>query len=134
MRASALTRGVGRFGPPLRARDRGSAVVETAIAIPCLIAVGVALLWGLGIGTTMLSLSDAAHQAARAVARGASPDEVAQLAAQAAPQADVRVQQGDALVQVALSQQVSLPIPILDGYEVTVSRSATAAREDLPPW
>lgn len=131
-------RGVGRIGPPRPGSrgctaprsDRGSVIAETAIAIPCLIAIGIALLWALGVGTTALALADAAGQAARAAARGESAAVVAGLASQAAPRAQVAVQMGESLVSVALSQQVSVPLPLLDGLAVTVERSATAARED----
>lgn len=141
MRKSSDVRGVGHVGPP-RPRagghagplsERGSVIAETAIAIPCLLAIGIALLWALGVGTTTLALSDAAGQAARAAARGESAAVVAGLAAQAAPRAQVAVQAGESLVSVVLSQQVSIPLPLLDGLAVTVQRSATAAREDLAP-
>jgi len=104
-------------------------IAETAIAIPCLLAVGMALLWAIGIGSTSLALSDAAGQAARAAARGESAAVVAGLAAQAAPLAEVAVQQQDALISVALAQRISIPLPLLDGFAVTVRRTATAARE-----
>jgi len=104
-------------------------IAETAIAIPCLLAVGAALLWAIGIGTTTLALADAAGQAARAVARGESAAVVAALAAQAAPRAEVAVQEQGPMVNVALAQRVSVPVPLLDGFAVTIRRSATAARE-----
>ncbi len=139
MRSRSGATRVGRVGPPWLARvgrcgphaasERGSAIAETAIAIPCLLAVGMALLWAIGIGSTSLALSDAAGQAARAAARGESAAVVAGLAAQAAPQAEVAVQQQDALVSVALAQRISIPLPLLDGFAVTIRRSATAARE-----
>lgn len=138
---SSDVRGVGLVGPPrpgpgacaARRSDRGSAIAETAIAIPCLLAIGIALLWAVGVAATALALSDAAGQAARAAARGESAAAVAGLAAQAAPRAQVAVQVGESLVSVALSQQVSLPIPLFDGLAVTIQRSATAAREDRVP-
>ncbi len=126
--------GAGQFGPSHPGGERGSVLLETALAIPCLLAVGVALLWGLSIGSTILALSSTAHEAARAIARGDSPASVAALAAAGAPRAQVQVDEGSDLVSVALSQQVSIPLPLLEGYRLTVHRSATAAREDLPAW
>lgn len=109
-------------------------IAETAIAIPCLLAIAMALLWALGIGTTTLALSDAAGQAARAAARGESAAVVAGLAAQAAPRAEVAVQQTHSLVNVVLTQRVSVPLPLLEGFAITIRRSATAAREELAQW
>lgn len=126
--------GTGRFGSSHQAGDRGSVLLETALAIPFLLSIGVALLWGLSIGSTILALSGTAHEAARAIARGDSPASVAALAAAGAPRAQVQVDEGSDLVSVVLSQQVSIPLPLLEGYRMTVQRSATAAREDLPAW
>lgn len=126
--------GAGRLGSSHPEGDRGSVLLETALAIPFLLAIGVALLWGLSVGSTILALSGTAHEAARAVARGDSPASVAALAAAGAPRAQVEVAEGSDLVSVALSQQVSIPLPLLEGFRMTVHRSATAAREDLPAW
>lgn len=134
MRTRSCVNGVGRHGPPRTSDDRGSVIIETAIAIPCLAAVGIALLWGIGIGITMLTLSDAAYQAARAAARGEPPASAANLAAQVAPRARVSVDQAGGLVSVALAQEVSVPVPLLEGLEVTVQRSATAAVEQAQAW
>jgi len=125
---------VGHDGPPRPGDERGSVLIETAIAIPCLVATGIALLWGLGIGATMLTLSDAAYQAARAAARGESAAAAASLAAQVAPKARVSIDQSGGLVSVALAQDFSVPLPLLEGLEVTVQRSATAAVEQVSAW
>lgn len=140
MRKSSDICGVGHHGPPRPHAgasprpERGSVIAETAIAIPCLLAIGIALLWALGVATTTLALSDAAGQAARAAARGEPAGVVAGLAAQAAPRAQVAVQMGESLVSVALTQQVSIPLPLLDGLAITIQRSATAAREERAQW
>ncbi|MBU6245537.1 MAG: hypothetical protein KGP12_10015 [Actinomycetales bacterium] len=134
MRTNSSAPGVGRHGPPRAGDERGSVLLETAIAIPCLVATGIALLWGLGIGITMLTLSDGAYQAARAAARGEPPAVAVSLAARLAPKARVSVDRSGGHVTVALAQEVSVPLPLLEGLEVTVQRSATAAVEELPAW
>ncbi len=145
---SIVSAGVGPSGPPLSSRvgrsgrirlsrralgplrsERGSVTAETAIAIPCLAVVGMLLMWAIGIGSSALALADAAGQAARAAARGESTAVVAFLASRAAPRADVAVRQQGGLVNVDLAQRVSIPLPLLEGFAVTVRRSATAAQE-----
>lgn len=113
--------------------ERGSAVLESAVAIPALAAVTLALLWGLGLGITALSLGDTARHAARALARGDSPAQVAGWIQAQAPRAQARIQDEGGTVTVLLSQDVTVPVPILDGVGTTIRQSATAAKE-LRPW
>ena len=115
------------------ADERGSAILEAAIAIPALAAVTLALLWGLGLGITALALGDTARHAARALARGESADQGAWWVNAQAPRASVRIQDEGGMVTVLLSQEFSVPVPILDGAGATISQSATAAKE-LRPW
>jgi len=113
--------------------DQGSAVLEAAIAIPALAAVTLALLWGLGLGITALALGDTARHAARALARGEPADQVAWWVSAQAPRADIRIEDAGGMVTVMLSQDFSVPIPILDGAGTTIRQSSTAAKE-LRPW
>ena len=113
--------------------ERGSAVLESAIAIPALAAVTLAMLWGLGLGITALALGDTARHAARALARGDSTEQVVWWVNNQAPRADVRIQDDGGMVTVLLRQDFSVPVPILDGAETTIHQSATAAKE-LRPW
>jgi hypothetical protein len=46
----------------------------------------------------------------------------------------VAVQQTHSLVNVVLTQRVSVPLPLLEGFAITIRRSATAAREELAQW
>ena len=57
--------------------DRGSAVLETAIAVPVLVAITAMMLWAMGFGVTSLALASQARDAARAIARGESNDAAA---------------------------------------------------------
>jgi Flp pilus assembly protein TadG len=107
--------------------ERGSVLLETAFAIPALIAVCAVLLGVFAIGLTSLSLGDTAREAARAAARGASLQEVQADAQRSAPFADVDVTSSGSTITIAVRQDVSLPgIP---GIGWTVERSATSTLE-----
>ena len=126
---------VGHHGPPHRTissfilRDRGSVLLETAIAIPMLFGVAMSLVWALGVATTALSLGDVARESARAIARGESLEVIARKTNEQAPKAQVNINQGADRVLVELTQHVALPLPMLDGLGLTVHRSAVVARE-----
>ena len=128
---------VGHHGPPHRTissfilRDRGSVLLETAIAIPMLFGVAISLVWALGVATTALSLGDVARESARAIARGESLEVIARKTNEQAPKAQVNINQGADSVLVELTQHVALPLPMLDGLGLTVHRSAVVAREEF---
>ncbi|MDA3021971.1 MAG: TadE family type IV pilus minor pilin [Actinomycetota bacterium] len=128
---------VGHLGPPRRtiksflSRDRGSVLLETAIAIPMLFGVAMSLIWALGVATTALSLGDVARESARAIARGESLEVIARKANEQAPKAQVNINQGADSVLVELTQHVALPLPMLEGLGLKVHRSAVVARENL---
>ena len=126
--------GVGRQhvdAPPRRCAgsDRGSVLLETALAVPLLMAVAVALAWGLSLAGTSAALGDAARTAARALARGEAPDDVLAQARGDAPAAEVTVEHGDGIVTVVLRQEVSAPVPVLDGLSVTIEQRVAVPRE-----
>lgn len=105
-----------------RRSDSGSVVLETAFAIPALIAVTVALVWVVSLGATYVRLLDSAQTTARHVARGA--------AAPAAPDgAQVVVTAEGDVVRATAWRDVSPPVPLLQGLSVRVSADATAALE-----
>jgi len=107
--------------------ERGSVLLETAFAIPALVAVCAVLLGVFAIGLTSLSLGDTAREAARSAARGASLHDVQADAQRSAPFADIDVSTSGSTITIALRQQVSLPgIP---GVGWTVERSATSTLE-----
>lgn len=128
---------VGPSGPPRRAiklllsRDRGSVLLETAIAIPMLFGIAMSLIWCLGVATTALSLGDVARESARAIARGESVEVIARKTNEQAPKAQLNIDQSAESVRVELTQYVSLPMPMFDGLGLTVHRSALAARENF---
>lgn len=114
-------------------RDRGSVLLETAIAIPVLLAVLLAVVWVIGIGATHLRLGDGAREAARAAARGEDDGSVRLAALRSAPDAAVTIARDDGVVEVRLRQRVRPPLPFLHGLGVTVHAEAAAAAEPADP-
>ena len=104
-------------------------LLETALAIPLLAAVAVALAWGISLGATSMALGDAARLAAREIARGVDVS-VALAAAQAeVPAADVQVAEEGGSVVVIAVQDVRPPGPLLSGLAVTLSQRVAVPQE-----
>lgn len=98
----------------VRSRDeRGAVTAEAALVLPVLAAVTLALVWMLGLAVAQMRVTDAAREAARAVARGDPVAEAEGLARVAAPGAEVRVQQGDGRVRVSVVREVRAPGDLL---------------------
>ena len=104
---------------------------ETAVVIPVLVAVTLAMVWLLTLGVAQMKVTDAAREAARVLARGESVDRAIQVAELAAPGAKVTVEDADGMVVVTVRQDVSPPGGVLDGAFGTaeISSSATALEE-----
>ena len=83
--------------------DRGMVTAETAVVLPVLVAVTLALVWLLTLGV------------AQALARGEPADRAVELAERAAPGASVTIEDDDGLVVVTVRQDVSPPGGVLDG-------------------
>ncbi len=127
---------VGRNSAPPRKRvlasadgERGSVLLETAIALPVLLGVALALAWALSLGVTSMTLGDAARLAARDMARGVPTSQALAAAAAAAPDAALRVEDAGDLVTVIAEQEVSAPGPILGGLGVTLTQRVSVPRE-----
>ena len=114
---------------PPRSSDEGSVLLETALAIPLLMAVAVALAWGLSLAATSASLGDAARTAARSLARGETGQDVLDRARASVPGAHVSVEDTGADVAVVVAQEVSPPVPILRGLSITVTQRIAIPRE-----
>ena len=112
-----------------RTSDRGAVLLETALAIPLLMAVAVALAWGLSLAATSASLGDAARNAARALARGEAGQQVLDRARASAPGAQVSIVDAGTDVAVVISRDVSPPVPILGGLSITVTQRVVIPRE-----
>ena len=108
--------------------DDGMVIAETAIAIPVLMAVAGALIWGLSLIGLSLGMADTARQIARDVGRGISIDDAVREADVAEGQ-DVTVDaQGD-WVTVRVAQAGATPIPFLRGLTVPLEQSVTFPKE-----
>ena len=104
-------------------------LLETAIAIPVLVMVGAALLWAMGLGVTSLALAGHARDVARAIARGESSDAAVARVVQREPRARVLIREADETVAVTVREVVSIPLPLFEGLELTLSHDAVARRE-----
>ena len=126
---------VGRATAPpprgRRARDpqRGSVLLETAIAIPLLIAVALALAWALSLGSPAMGLADAARHAAREIARGVPAADAVAAAQGAAPDAVIRVVAEGSMVTVVAETTVTAPVPVLRDLAVPLRQSVTIPAE-----
>jgi len=104
-------------------------LLETALAIPLLLAVAVALCWGISLTATTMALGDAARSAARDLARGTPVSEALGRAQASAPGARLRIEDADDSVAVTADQEVSAPGPILRGISVTLTQRVVVPRE-----
>jgi hypothetical protein len=74
-----------------RNTDGGSVTAEFAIVVPAVIAVLALVLGGISMGRDALAVSTAAHQAARAIARGDDPAQVQRVVFERVPGATVDI-------------------------------------------
>ena len=109
--------------------DRGSAVLETAIAVPVLMVITAMMLWAMGLGVTSLALASQARDVARAIARGESNEAAVAEAAKGRPRARVLVSEAGGIVSVSVHEVVSIPLPLFEGLEMTIAQDAAASRE-----
>ena len=54
--------------------ERGAVTAETSVVLPLLVAVTLAMVWLVAVGLAQMRATDAAREAARALARGESGD------------------------------------------------------------
>lgn len=104
---------------------------ELAMVLPLLLAVTAGLVWLLVVGLGQLRATDAAREAARALARGETESAAVALATTVGPPgSDVTVSGSDGLVTVTVTASLQGPgglLAALPGAEV--SATATAALE-----
>ena len=97
--------------------------------VPVLLAITSALLTVIAAGSTAIHLGDTAHDLARALARGVPEAQVRETAQRLAPDARVAIFGNGSLVKVTVTQEIDVPVPLLDRFTFTIDRSATAPRE-----
>lgn len=93
--------------------ERGAVTAEAALVLPVLAAVTLALIWMLGLAVVQMRVTDAAREAARALARGDPEGEAAGLARTAAPGSTVRIDRADGRVRVTVVREVRPPVDVL---------------------
>ena len=103
--------------------DRGSVTAEFAVAVPAVVLLLGLALGALAVGSQAVRLQDAAGLAARALARGEPPAEVAGMVGALVPGAGVGRSDRSGLVCAALS--VRAPGP-LAGIELRAESCALA--------
>lgn len=109
--------------------ERGSAVIEAAIAIPALFAITFALLWVISVGVTHARVDEAAYSAARLAARGVSEDSIRLAVRSRLASAEIVMTLDADTVSVTVTEQVLANVPILRGLVTPVSATAVVARE-----
>ena len=120
----------GRSWAARRTAD-GTVSAETAVVLPVLVAVALALVWVMALAVTQVRVVDAARETARAAARDEPADTAVALGRQVAPDgARIDLDRSDDLVRVRVSTEVGGPgglLRFLPGVEVDAE--AVAARE-----
>jgi Flp pilus assembly protein TadG len=107
--------------------------VETALALPVLVAVAMGLVWLVAMGINQAKCADAAREAARAIARDDEVEHAIALARQSAPAgASIEVDREDGQVQVVVSMAGHPSGPLFEHLpDFHVDASAVAATEDF---
>ena len=117
----------------VKCTQAGYVTAETAVVLPVLVIVLVAVLWILALASAHTRASDIAVRTARAAARGDSVESLRAAAHASVPEADVDIEVTSDLVVVHVRWSMSPPVAFLSGIGAQEIRSdATAQREVLP--
>lgn len=111
--------------------ERGAVTAELAMVLPLLLAVTAGLVWFLVVGLGQIRATDAAREAARALARGEDRATAIDLATSIGPPgSSVAVSESDGLVEVTVVARIDGPGGILAALPgADVNATATAALE-----
>lgn len=109
--------------------DRGSAVLETALMLPVIVAVLVVCLWFVSLGMTHVRAGEAARAAARVAARGGADAEVIAEAHRSLAGATVKIEPAGDHIDVVVDDFVGVRLPIFGQIGVNVEAKAVAANE-----
>lgn len=122
--------GSGRARP-----EHGAVTAETAMVLPVLVVLTVALAWVVGLGVAQVRTVDAAREAARALARSDPEAQALGLGRRIAPDgARISVRRGEGLVTVRVEARIDGPGGVLaDVVGVDLSAEAVALAEDTRP-
>lgn len=114
----------------MRRDERGAVTAETALALPLMVAVTLAMVWMLTFGVAQMKATDAAREAARALARGEPPDEAIRLANEVSPGSLVTISDRGDTVRVEVSGRVPSPGGVFNGLTGSTRGEATALWEE----
>jgi Flp pilus assembly protein TadG len=103
---------------------------ETAAVLPLLAAVTLAMVWLVTVGIAQVQVTDAAREAARALARGESHGEATELAERAAPGSAVTIAEGQGRVTVRVTDRVEPFGLFAELGAIEVAAAAVALDED----
>jgi hypothetical protein len=95
--------------------------VETAVAIPLLLAIAGVTLWGLGAGAAAIEVSEVGRTAARELARGVSEDQVIEHIRLAIPEAHTDIRSSGGGVIVTVHRMFTVPLPLLAAVGLDLS-------------
>lgn len=109
--------------------DAGMVTVETALAVPVVIAIAGVCLWGLGAASAAITLGDVGRSAARELARGASQEQVLAQVLTRLPDSRTEVEVRGSEVLVRVHRFVEVPLPLLDGLGLDLSSTYIAPLE-----
>jgi hypothetical protein len=112
-------------------RARGAVTAETAMVLPMLVAVALALAWMVALAATQVRVVDAAREVARAAARDETQADAVALGRRVAPRGSVVVVEGRGETVVAhVTARVRGPRGLLRFLPpVLVKAEAVAAKE-----
>jgi hypothetical protein len=103
--------------------------VETAVAIPMLLAIAGVALWGLGAGAAAIEVSDAGRTAARDLARGAAQEQVVERINSTIPDSRVEIRATGGEVIVTVHRKFNIPLPLLHDVGLDLSSTYVAPLE-----
>lgn len=111
--------------------ERGAVTAETAMVLPVLVAVTVALVWLLSLGVAQVRAVDAARETARALARDESEVVALSLGQRVAPAGStISVSRSAGSVVVVVTSEVQGPGGLFHALPgVSVKAQAVAAQE-----
>lgn len=110
--------------------ERGAVTAEAALAIPLLTLVTLAMVWMLAFGIGQMKTTDAAREAARALARGDSEAEARALVAAVDPGAHVSISRQPGRVVVTVTRPIAGPAAFFPGLAGSTEAVAVAALEE----
>lgn len=127
-----------QFSASRRVRDRrGMVTAETAVALPVLLLVTVALAWLLAVGVAQLRCIDAARDAARMIARDDSAGAArARAEAVAPPGAVVDIEFADGIARVRVRYRADPPSGLLEdvvGIDLVATSEMPVEQDDATP-